>query len=556
LPPTACPVLIGKMFVLSFRTAVILVAPLAVWGCGRQIGKLAGEENLSAEVGAGGASIGSGLDAAGGAQGGAEVGVAGGPGTGEVRLSSGCTIPEPPPVELTSRRVGDGSPESCTNASVQAALTSGGHVTFDCGSDPITIPISSTLMVEADALVDGAGSVTLDGLHATRILWANNGLKVQLEGLTFTRGSALGAEPLASGGAVRGGWGGELYIKDCLFTDNEAGVVGKEGGAGVSAPSHTSTTIVNSHFEGNVAGTGPAVHSILSGLTIVDSVFVNNEATTDGGGAVYTDGASDEVDDDVGGTISLCGSRFTSNVASFQGGGAYLWGYDLDTVRVSQCVFEGNRVNFSEAERALGGALRIGDATLYVDGSLFVDNHTDDKGGAIWVNGNYPSHVTNSTFIRNHAGTTGRTIGGRGGAITGSHLVMANLTFDSNSAENGAGAVFNNAQDVDAQSSTLRNSILLNNHTVLGRVPACRIPMEGENNLQWPEPDAGDHCTEGSIYADPLLGDLQDNGGATHTRALSEESPALAQGTNCSNIDQRGEPRPEACDLGAFELEN
>lgn len=65
---------------------------------------------------------------------------------------------------------------------------------------------------------------------------------------------------------------------------------------------------------------------------------------------------------------------------------------------------------------------------------------------------------------------------------------------------------------------------------------------------------------------DPLLGPLQDNGGATGTHALLAGSPAVNQVIpveNCIDMDgslvtndQRGVVRPQgvACDIGAFEV--
>src|SRR5439155_6274327 len=63
--------------------------------------------------------------------------------------------------------------------------------------------------------------------------------------------------------------------------------------------------------------------------------------------------------------------------------------------------------------------------------------------------------------------------------------------------------------------------------------------------------------------ADPLLGPLQDNGGATQTHALLAGSPAIDAGDNngCPGTDQRGIARPvdansdgvAICDIGAFE---
>ena len=38
---------------------------------------------------------------------------------------------------------------TCTQAALQAALTNGGHITFDCGPNPVTIPITSPLVTSA-----------------------------------------------------------------------------------------------------------------------------------------------------------------------------------------------------------------------------------------------------------------------------------------------------------------------------------------------------------------------------------------------------------------------
>ena len=38
---------------------------------------------------------------------------------------------------------------TCTQAALQAALTNGGHITFDRGPNPVTIPITSPLVTSA-----------------------------------------------------------------------------------------------------------------------------------------------------------------------------------------------------------------------------------------------------------------------------------------------------------------------------------------------------------------------------------------------------------------------
>jgi hypothetical protein len=59
--------------------------------------------------------------------------------------------------------VGTGTPGSCTEAALDAALAGGGFVTFDCGPDPVTITISSTKMIDADTTIDGGSLITISG---------------------------------------------------------------------------------------------------------------------------------------------------------------------------------------------------------------------------------------------------------------------------------------------------------------------------------------------------------------------------------------------------------
>ncbi|HEY5957725.1 MAG TPA: hypothetical protein VIV60_14275, partial [Polyangiaceae bacterium] len=370
-------------------------------------------------------------------------------------LPSTCEIPNAPAAVGRALVVGDGTPESCTNAELQAAASAGGDIIFDCGAAAVTIPITSTLVVAKDASIDGGGKVTLDGQGTVRILSADNYVNVALRGLTFTRGLGTTGEGAKSGGAVRGGWRGSLDIRDCNFTDNEAGTNGEEGGGAIYTPSRTTLTVVNCRFTGNRAGTGGALFNLLSGLTVVNSVFVNNQALAGGGGGVYTDGASDETDDGVGGVISLCGCRFQDNIGKSQGGAAYLFAYSPDHVIVNQCIFERNQVLELNDGGALGGGLRVGNAQLDLEQSLFVGNHSDGHAGGLWVDGAYPSYVTNSTFSGNDAGVEGATDAGDGGAISGANLSMLNLTIVENRAVSGGGGIFN-----EDTTSTLTNSVL------------------------------------------------------------------------------------------------
>ena len=76
-------------------------------------------------------------------------------------------------------------------------------------------------------------------------------------------------------------------------------------------------------------------------------------------------------------------------------------------------------------------------------------------------------------------------------------------------------------------------------------------------NLQWPQNKAsgkpGHPCVAGITFADPLLQPLADDGGISMTFALGPGSAAIDHATDCPTTDQRGEPRTNPCDTGAYE---
>jgi hypothetical protein len=81
-----------------------------------------------------------------------------------------------PPIGLANTSgvapsVGTGTPQSCTEAALRAAIASHSVITFNCGPDPVTIPITRTIDIPTDRIivVDGGHKVTLDGGGTTRI---------------------------------------------------------------------------------------------------------------------------------------------------------------------------------------------------------------------------------------------------------------------------------------------------------------------------------------------------------------------------------------------------
>jgi len=228
----------------------------------------------------------------------------------------------------------------------------------------------------------------------------------------------------------------------------------------------------------------------------------------------------------------------TDNEAAFAGGDVMIY-YGTLTVDAS---------TFSSDSASIGGGIATYAATVAVSNSTFASNFAthsqvaDGSGAGIYAEDSQLT-VSNSTFATNDAD-------GSGGAIAGdnSTLTLINCTLFRNSATNG-----NALERSGSGSMTLKNTIVAN--TVSGA--NCSGTMtDGGGNLSYPDTS----CP--GINHNPLLQNLNDNGGPTFTMLLSRGSPAIdaANDATCAaapinNLDQRGVKRPQGahCDIGAVE---
>ena len=74
--------------------------------------------------------------------------------------------------------VGNGTPASCADAALNAALAGGGTVTFDCGGAAM-IDVSTgtgTKTIEVDTTVDGDGAVSISGGYSVGVFVVNSGV--------------------------------------------------------------------------------------------------------------------------------------------------------------------------------------------------------------------------------------------------------------------------------------------------------------------------------------------------------------------------------------------
>lgn len=466
---------------------------------------------------------------------------------------------------LADAVVGTGTASSCNEEALDAALNVGGKITFNCGPTSFIITLTSQKGITADASIDGAGLLILNGSGTTQPVVVNPGVTLTLANVTirkcngaiFNQGTLLVDNSafesnrfIRLGGSVGGAIlnRGTLTVTNTTFSRNSA----DEGGA-IYGP-YTALTVSNCTFSANSASIGGAIYQEGNTWTVNDSVFSNNNASKVGG-AIYNSG-----------NLTITRTSFSGNTNTDSAGG---WGgaiyNDEGDMTVSNSTFSGNAASY------VGGAIQNGYGRLTIDNSTFSDNAAP-FGGAILDD--LGLRISNTTFSGNRAT--------HGGAIlvdTPADYVF-NSTFSGNSAADGAAiyfeggglSVINCTFSGNIGSTAIYNANLaaLSNTIVAGisGENCSGTPFDWGHNL-----DSGATCgfsnsTGSQSNVDPLLDPhgLADNGGPTQTIALEAGSPAINAGdeSTClrveNNLDQRGFVRPGLgatnCSIGAYEFDS
>lgn len=481
--------------------------------------------------------------------------------------------------------VGNGSAGSCTEAALDTALTqvmgTGGTVTFNCGSSPHTITVTSPKMITATLTIDGGNLITLSGGGTTTVLELQDRLPLlTLRNLTIADGRANPAGPSgvcrdnACGGGVRGHYRASLTVINSKFLNNRAVATpitaprtNLDFGGGAIYMHSGTLTVSNTEFSGNYAqnSAGGAIHLLHSNMTITDSLFDNNQADYYGG-AMYTDGTINDASGITSnGLLYMVRNTFTNNRGKGQGGAGFYYMYINRHPNV-QAVFDTNRfinnsVTTDIENYAYGGALRVGNGPTKILNSTFSGNSAQREGGALWTGAITQTFIWNSTFYGNRAPGLNSSEG-YGGAIkvasTGGFTIY-NSTIANNSAGQNGGGIYNKKGGLYIYNTLLVNNRLNNRATGGGQ--NCDVTYAGTNNIQYPQGNTA--CTPGIPFANPKLGPLADNGGFTQTLALLVGSPAIDAGKHsyCLEKDQRGTFRTfdgnydgkGICDIGAYE---
>ncbi|MEU8126146.1 hypothetical protein AB0B68_02930 [Micromonospora sp. NPDC049049] len=249
-----------------------------------------------------------------------------------------------------TRRIGTGTPASCTSAAVVKAVAAGGVITFNCGPAPVTIKMAATAKVRnangPKIVLDGGGTVTLSGQGQRRILYMNTCDEAQgfttshcqnqdhpqltVQNLTFADGNSTGEKAEGGGGGAIFVRGGRLKVINSRFVRNRCDRTGPDlGGAAVRVLSQYENKpvyVVGSTFDGGSCSNGGALSSIGVSWVVLNSLLRNNEAIGSGanpaksgtpgggsGGAIYCDGNEF--------TVRIAGTIIENNTAN-EGGGA------------------------------------------------------------------------------------------------------------------------------------------------------------------------------------------------------------------------------------------
>ncbi|WP_299485874.1 choice-of-anchor Q domain-containing protein [Acaryochloris sp. IP29b_bin.137] len=382
----------------------------------------------------------------------------------------------------------------------------------------------------------------------------------------------------------------EFTLTDSQVTDNRSG----QDGGGLYVTSNSSPddriTLTNTSISTNNAErNGGGIYNASDTVIIDNGVVSENEAANNGGGIFASGIAAQTV---------LSFSLVSDNTAAVDGGGVFSSG--SSDVFVLESTVDNN-----EATGNGGGINNDGSVTSIVN-STVSNNQSGADGGGVVTDSGAATTLQNSTVSGNKANNDGGGIFNQptrgsidpfGNVLVGvpggtTNLFNATVTqntadFDDNGTGNGGGIANRTfrdgnvrflSSDVDSQNSIIAGNFDSRDNDGPGDIQAdIAGSVDGNNNLVSSLDGAEGSITEGNniLSPNPILGQLQDNGGATLTHALLNNSPAIDAGNNAlipadindqngngditeqTPFDQRGSDFDrivrDTVDIGAFE---
>ncbi len=285
---------------------------------------------------------------------------------------------------------------------------------------------------------------------------------------------------MTKGGGVNGGAvannGGSVQINDSNFTENttdlitspaqdvgNGGVISNAGASGGVIEVNDSTFTNNGAYRDN---DGNLLYITNDGTISNTSSDNNSLITTMRGGAIYN--GANSVTTTVGDNIlNVNRSEFTGNIA--QNGGAI---YNAGTAEIKDARFISNQAvtpligsSQNDGNNGRGGAIANSGGNLDISNSYFNENTASRHSGALYNSEGTVNIDNNVTFESNHAQNGGGAIGNfRGGTVN-----IEDATFVNNTTTSVAGlggAIYNTNVEPGSAESSGSNAVLnINNNT-------------------------------------------------------------------------------------------
>lgn len=477
----------------------------------------------------------------------------------------------------------------------------GGGVFNDDG----TVTVTESLISSNMATTDGGG------------LFNDRTATVSIQGSTLN-GNMAGRD----GAGIYNNDSGTANITDSAITRNTA----TADGGGLFSELAANSTLTNSTVAFNTASNGGGVFNQDGVVTVSLSSISANSATTDGGGLFVTSNGvvnasgttfSGNLSTFDGGGISNSGTvnldtvRVIDNAAEGTGGGIN----NARTLTLQATTVTGNSAAINGGGIANGGSngdltltsSSVSDNTAGVDGgglhvsgvsdvsatfTTLDSNTASGQGGGIFQSSTGTVEITSSTVSRNEAASGG-------GIYSEEGFSFLNSTLSTNTATGNGGGLHNNDTSNNGLNVSLESATVFGNtaggtgggvqndslsgpvnvrNTIIARnsaptdvdVSGVQFASQGNNLIgdrgsvtSFVDGIGGNIVGTTGSEVDPLLGVLQNNGGATETHSLQFGSPARDGGSNVGVqvTDQRGFARVfdgdgnglATIDVGAFE---